>query len=46
MTLLVNVDGQVSAGRLRHLVISQTRVLTVDGAPFTNVTSWTVETLG
>jgi uncharacterized membrane protein YgcG len=46
MTLLVNVDGQVSAGRLRRIVISQTRVLTVDGVPFTNVTSWTVETPG
>jgi len=46
MTLVVNVDGQVTAGRLRRIVISQTRVLTVDGAPFTNVTSWTVETSG
>jgi hypothetical protein len=46
MTLLVNVDGAVSAGRLRRIVISQTRVLTLDGAPFTNLTSWTVETPG
>jgi hypothetical protein len=46
MTVFVNVDGQVNAGRLRRIVISQTRVLTVDGAPFTNVTSWTVETPG
>jgi len=43
MTLLVRIDGHVSNGSVHHLTIAQTRAIQIGGAPFVNVSSWTID---
>jgi len=41
--VVLSVDGQVRRGQLRSVTIAETRTVTVDSLPFTNVGSWRIE---
>lgn len=43
MAVLIRIDGHVSGGRMHHLTIAQTREIQVGGAPYVNVSSWTID---
>lgn len=42
VTLDLRVNGHVNGSRVTQLALVETRAVTVDGMPFTNVSSWTL----
>lgn len=45
MTAFFHVDGHANADRLARITITETRTVTIENQPFTNVGSWTISAL-
>jgi hypothetical protein len=46
ITVLVRVDGHVSAGRAQRIAVTFTRIVTVGNLPFVNGSSWSITIAG